>query len=629
MLGKTFLWIALFSAPAVAAVSGFLLGVDYSIAVPPYALQIATDAAGHLYTLTSSGDNLLPPNTITKLASDGKTQLWQYTPSFGVGGMAVDPTGAVYLIPQLPPTRQTNPNLFVEKLSADGKTVLWQTPIPPLISYYVVFLAVDSTGRAFVAGSSDTTFQAYLVRLNAAGTVDYTTKVKGGPVSLAVDASGTHVAVGIFGGSGLGPEPFTVALVELDSNTTWYSAIPYLAPTIVQFGFGLAVASNGDIMLCGTDIVGRGMLIRMTPTGTVKFSTAVTGVSAMATDAAGNAYVAGYSGSKMVAVRNSLALCGSSVWLSVFAPDGSLLQSTYLPVSANTAGYSIRLLLAAAANSVIAEVGPYPAGSPNSMGITSDQDVLVHLSANSNAQTLPLACIGNAANGTTGPIAPGEIVTLLGSGLGPVDGVAPPATQESSFPAQVANVAVTFDGKPAPLLWVQDSQINLQVPWSLTNPTTEVCASYQNVQTNCLTVPVALAAPGVFMADSFYALALNEDGTMNSATNPAGIGSIVSVFATGLGPVSPLPADGSLAPSPAPVNTFAISLESPCVGPAGCIVPAWYGGVTGGPSPFLVAGISEIRLQAGFGFGFLNLVVTTSQLAQVPSNYFYLYVTGP
>jgi uncharacterized protein (TIGR03437 family) len=43
-------------------------------------------------------------------------------------------------------------------------------------------------------------------------------------------------------------------------------------------------------------------------------------------------------------------------------------------------------------------------------------------------------------------------------------------------------------------------------------------------------------------------LALNEDNTVNSATNPAALGSVIQLIATGPGPVTGAPADGQ-APS--------------------------------------------------------------------------------
>jgi uncharacterized protein (TIGR03437 family) len=111
----------------------------------------------------------------------------------------------------------------------------------------------------------------------------------------------------------------------------------------------------------------------------------------------------------------------------------------------------------------------------------------------------------------------------------------------------MANVQVTLNGTPAPLLWVQDAQINLVAPWSLTpGQNAQVCVFYNDVNTNCLSLPVVQATPAVFMVDAQYAAAQNQDGTYNSADNPAAPGSIVTVYATGLGPITPAQPDGSL-----------------------------------------------------------------------------------
>ena len=51
---------------------------------------------------------------------------------------------------------------------------------------------------------------------------------------------------------------------------------------------------------------------------------------------------------------------------------------------------------------------------------------------------------------------------------------------------------------------MQDGQINLVAPWSLTpGQNTQVCVSYNNVNTNCLTWPVVQTTPAVFMVDRF------------------------------------------------------------------------------------------------------------------------------
>lgn len=124
---------------------------------------------------------------------------------------------------------------------------------------------------------------------------------------------------------------------------------------------------------------------------------------------------------------NSIATCGSALnaLLGVFAPDGSLLQVTYISGAAGGAPF-----IATGANSAVfvlanadtafspTQAGPFPAGfsSPSFL-------FLWRLSSNAGAQTLKLSCVTNAASFGTGPIAPGSLVTLFGSGLGPLQGV--------------------------------------------------------------------------------------------------------------------------------------------------------------------------------------------------------------
>jgi uncharacterized protein (TIGR03437 family) len=326
---------------------------------------------------------------------------------------------------------------------------------------------------------------------------------------------------------------------------------------------------------------------------------------ALAVDAAGNMYVTG-STSSLIPVRNSLATCGLDL-LSVFAPDGSVLQTTYIP-----GGFNSGALVAIGVNSNVfvvdraeagftpSQTGPFPPANPGS----ATTPFLWRLSPNANAQTVPLACLGNAATytGSFVAIAPGTMVSLFGNGLGPQQGIQTQATLQSPFPTQAGNVEVTFDGKPAPLIWVQDAQINAMAPWSLTpGQTTQVCVSYQNVKTNCLTVLVAQTSPGVFTIDGVHAAALNQEGTINSADHPAPVGSIIAVFATGLGPIDPAQGDGTLVGFPLPTNTAQVAVHAIEV-----ISPSFGGGYTiitpfvvtyAGPAPYLVAGTSQINFQ--------------------------------
>jgi uncharacterized protein (TIGR03437 family) len=119
------------------------------------------------------------------------------------------------------------------------------------------------------------------------------------------------------------------------------------------------------------------------------------------------------------------------------------------------------------------------------------------------------------------------------------------------------------------------------------------------VNTNCLTLPVVQATPAVFMVDGRYAAALNQDGTYNSASKPAAPGSIVTVYATGLGPITPSQPDGSLIGLPLPTNTFTFGVQAIyTVGiPFGTEVDVPFEVQYAGPAPTLVAGVSQINFR--------------------------------
>jgi uncharacterized protein (TIGR03437 family) len=596
------------AAVGQAASSGFLLGLDYSEWAQPNAQQIATDNSGSLYILYSCTNTVGSPSCITKLTGNGQMILWQNALGFIATSMVVDPNGGVYATPA--GTYGETPAVFVEKLTADGAGIAWKTPIGFSFpsSGGFAFLAVDASGRAFVAGDDGTANGDYVVRLNAAGSVDYTTHITGAPATsapaaIAVNPTGSEVVV-------VGVPSFTGGFSGLVWLTPDSGEISYSSFTQATNLISLAVAPNGDALVYGSNSSGQMTLQRIGSAGTIQFSEVVFQASiyppfisaaGLAVDAAGNAYVAGYSAGYLRPVKNSLATCADR-WLSVIAPDGSILQTTYTPTVSNTS-MSIPLIATGPSGTFLWAGDADPTVPPTQAGpiapAQGNAAKLFHLSPNPNAQTFPLACAGNAASYFTGSIAAGELVTLFGNGLGPQQGVQTEATTNSPFPTQVAGVQVMFDGTPAPLLWVQDAQINLAAPWSVTGPNAQVCVSYNNVTTNCLTLPVVPAAPGVFTVDGAHAAALNQDGSINSAANPAAPGSIVSIFATGPGPITPPQADGSLVEMPLPVNELPVSLFPTCTEiPCGVLnvpgPPIFYAG----PAPYLIAGASQINFQA-------------------------------
>jgi uncharacterized protein (TIGR03437 family) len=596
----------------MAQPSSFLLGIDYSEWTVPNATQIATDSSGAIYILSAFTDSYPPgPSWVTKISADGKTVLWQNRLAFAAGAMVVDPNGGVYVAPS-PFILYTS--FFVAKLSADGTGLAWQTPSLLLADFSSPrLLAADSQGRAYVT-ALDSTDADQVIRLNQGGSaLDYTAQVAGRPSSIAVDASGAAFLTGL---AGVADPFYTVFIARLapDGSPGFYTMIaPGSYPVV-------AVDPQGDAAVAFSGENGE-VIQHFDSTGALTTSTAVGsgGGFDFVLNADGNAYFIGAPGvSQLIPVKNTLATCPSSgqdtLWLSILAPDGSLLQRTYIqgdlgtrpgPFIALGPNSTVFLAGPAAATFTPTQDGPFQAGS-------SGASFLLRLSPNANAQTYPLACLGNAATYNTDAIAPGEIVTLFGNGLGPQQGMQTQASPWSPFPKQAGSVEVTFDGTPAPLLWVQDAQINVVAPWSLTpGQTTQVCVSNGDVKTNCLTWPVAQIDPGVFTVDGTHAAALNQDGTVNSADHPAPVGSIVSVFATGLGPITPPQADGTLVGLPLPTNVLPVGVEAYEPEGSGNVITPFV--VTyAGPAPYLVAGVSQINFQIAPYCCYLYLTVSGS-----------------
>jgi uncharacterized protein (TIGR03437 family) len=605
---RAFLCLALLSATPAAASPGLLLGADYS-ELASFLGSIATDASGALYGFSYCQVNTPPsypssPPCVTKLSADGQMILWQNNPGVQFNSnIAVDPTGGVYFVP----LNQTgaNASTYVVKLTG-GTGIAWTTPVTSAGTLMIyASIAADAQGRAYVAGRIGPQYNNSIVaRLNAAGTaIDYTSPVPGYASAIAVDSSGDAFVLGN------SSAPY-LARFASDGSPGFNTPLPQLKSV-----GSVALDPDGSPVVLGMAADGSGLLLRFDSTGavtlieTVASPTAALGGFSLAVDASGNAYVTGStyifdSGTPLLPVKNTILGCDSAEWLSVFAPDGSLLQTTYAPpgnegaVGAPTIaiGPNTNVFLVHSAGSTFGATQ----GSPFQPVVPLHY--LWRLSPNPHAQTFPLACMGSSINYLTGPIAPGSLVTLFGTGLGPQQGVQLQATLANPYPAEAAGATVTFDGAAAPLLWVQDSQINVIAPWELTpGQNTAVCVTYYSAKTNCLSWPVVEAAPAMLLSsDGVHALARNQDGSVNSASSPAALGSIVTVFATGLGPITPPQADGTLVGLPLPTNVLPVTVEFAVANPPfGATIFNPFEVTYAGPAPFLVAGASQINFKLG------------------------------
>jgi uncharacterized protein (TIGR03437 family) len=169
--------------------------------------------------------------------------------------------------------------------------------------------------------------------------------------------------------------------------------------------------------------------------------------------------------------------------------------------------------------------------------------------------TPQISCIADGGNEARTPVvAPNQILTLFGAGLGPVNGVA--ASNNST--TSLGGVTVTFDGVKAPLLYASSSQINVAVPSGVLvenemGPVsfTVMQLSVDGVAAQPRELGTTASVPSLFgdlsgtvqsctLGNETYfgalgAFALNADGTVNSCSHPANAGTVISLFVNGLG----------------------------------------------------------------------------------------------
>jgi uncharacterized protein (TIGR03437 family) len=164
-------------------------------------------------------------------------------------------------------------------------------------------------------------------------------------------------------------------------------------------------------------------------------------------------------------------------------------------------------------------------------------------------------CVLNAASLIGGAISPGEIVAVLGAGMGPEQAAKADLTTGIA-PGSLAGVRVLFNGMAAPLLMVSGERINAIVPHAVeVGSTIEIQVEYQGVRSPSMTLPVQSSRIGIFSQDGSgtgEAAVVNQDGSLNSPSNPAERGTIVSLYGTGGGRTDALVADGMVIVSPPP-----------------------------------------------------------------------------
>jgi len=195
--------------------------------------------------------------------------------------------------------------------------------------------------------------------------------------------------------------------------------------------------------------------------------------------------------------------------------------------------------------------------------------VLLFLSAAGLAIAQPT--VGGVVNGASfdkkNPIGTGGLVSIFGTNLAAAPAGAdtiPLSTTLGGVTVQFVNGSKTID---APLLYLQSNQINAVVPWDLlpggVSAQVNVVVTNKSGTSTAFPVQASQFSPGVFSIGNLAAVQ-NVDGSLaqpagsipGRTTHPAKVGSVVIIYATGLGPVTPAVPDGAIPPSGTTANTI-------------------------------------------------------------------------
>jgi uncharacterized protein (TIGR03437 family) len=538
-------------------ITGYTSAADYPI------------TSGALQTVNTSPFSYPPVQPFDIVIPSGDTFVTKFKPNGSIaystflGGssgampaaISADATGSAYIagtasanFPLTGSQLSSLPGDFLAKLDPGGETLVFST----YFLGYISAVTVDSSGNVYLAGSTDAGFPT---------TPGAAQRVFGGGLAdgfvAKLNASGNSLIFSTFLG---GPGTDEASALAIDSQgAVWVggsTAIGFPVVSALGGAFLLKLSADGSQIETGSSFG------PYAPNGGSY-------VDSVAVDAFDNVYAVG-------------SLIQST---GPFSPSGfqtTLNAQLSTPCLVGFEGTGFVIEAAPNGNWVYASY----ACSPQEMVVLAPGHLLISSSTGTLTPYLtappPMSFMPpvNAASFTTA-VAPGEIVSLFGSGLGPTKGAVGEPTS-GLYPSSVAGVQVAFSGVAAPLLYVQAGQINTVVPKEVGSSAT-IQISYQGQSAAPLNVSVQAANPGVFAI-------VNQDGTVNSAANPAKAGSTISVYATGAG-VPNLP-DGQIVPL-SPLFPFDAQSDGDAVLFAG--VPGNI--VWEGAAPGLILGVTQINVQ--------------------------------
>lgn len=549
---------------------------------------VSADGSG-IYAATQGASNVF----VTKFDPSGQNIL--YSTYVGgslidqTAGLSVDAQGDVYVagqtqspdFPVTPGALQSSggqqPGFvtvpgFVFKLNPTGDKLLYSATIDGVTPGAI---AIDTEGNAYVTGSSEgglavtpgaywttapmciaTGFigcipvtDGFVFKINPTGSaLVYATYLNQGGLAGSGEFPGDQVGNAI-AVDAAGSAYVTGTSEYLDKLSADGSALVYSA-AMNAIGRGIALDSSDNAYVTGGyyAYAGGAVIIKFDANGgKLLTSTVRKGLDdygqGIAVDSSGDVVIAGNTSSPSLQLFSPLQgmFASQTGFLMKFDSTASnLLFATYV-------GDASRFLLSGLA--LDSSGRAIISGSTHSQDVISQQSFQDGFISEYDMSNIPSVRLDNVVNNASlngGPVSVGEIVTVQGAGFG-----------------TASNTQLLFDQLAATVLAVTSTQITAIVPYELDGKSsTQVEVQSAGASSNPMWLAVAPTSPGIYTVNGTgtgQAIALNQDGTRNSLSNPAAIGSTVTFYATGVGQTLPPGSESVLhrsAPA-APINSVA------------------------------------------------------------------------
>ncbi|HEV3333480.1 MAG TPA: hypothetical protein VG096_20995 [Bryobacteraceae bacterium] len=353
------------------------------------------------------------------------------------------------------------------------------------------------------------------------------------------------------------------------------------AQAMLSFPMGVAVDGSGNVYIADSgnrrirEVSPNGIINTIAGTGVTGFSgdgglafnAQITSARGITTDPFGNVFFIDGNRVREIYVGSYIMTIAGNGGTG-YSGDGGVATAALLNVpTALTADASGNIYVADSANNAIRLLQPSGTG-------------------------ISLKAITNGASNLPGPIAPGEIVVLYGSGMGPATLQTYQLNSSGLVPTSLAGTSVFFDGIPAPIIYTSSTQVGAVVPFELTEPNIQVFVQYQNQTSPALPIATTLAAPALFTTGESghgQAVAFNQNQQANSSATPAPVGSMITLYATGLGQTSPPGTDGLPGTASPPAAALPVTVT---IGGQSATVQGSASGVPG-----VVAGLMQVTVQ--------------------------------